>query len=260
MKTKLFDKNAKAIKELELPKNFSEEIREDIMIKAFEAEKRKMPMGNYLLAGDQYSASGILRRKRHAWKGTYGRGISRVPRKIMSRRGSSFNWVGATVASARGGRRAHPPKVEENQFKKINKKELRIAFNSGFSGTMSSKYLELKYNRKNGISSIIIDSDILSVKTKEFIEILKRIYGDNFNIVMQRKTIRSGRGKTRGRKYKKNAGILFVIASEENMKRKGIEVKKVKELKLKDLAPNGVPGRLTCYTEKAIKEIGETFK
>jgi ribosomal protein L4 len=44
------------------------------------------------------------------------------------------------------------------------------------------------------------------------------------------------------------------------MKRKGIDIVNVKELNIKDLCPNGEPGRITCYTETAIKEIGERFK
>jgi ribosomal protein L4 len=64
----------------------------------------------------------------------------------------------------------------------------------------------------------------------------------------------------RGRKYKTNAGLLFVVANDEKMKRKGIEIVNVEDLTIKDLSPNGEPGRLVCYTEKAIKEIGERFK
>ena len=54
--------------------------------------------------------------------------------------------------------------------------------------------------------------------------------------------------------------MIFVIASDEKMNRKGIVVKKVQELKVKDLSPNGEPGRFAVYSEKAIKEIGERFK
>jgi len=62
-------------------------------------------------AGAGYSASGIIRRRRNVWKTGYGKGMARVPRKIMSRSGSSFNWVGATVAQTVGGRKAHSPKI-----------------------------------------------------------------------------------------------------------------------------------------------------
>ena len=74
------------------------------------------------------------------------------------------------------------------------------------------------------------------------------------------KKIRAGRGKTRGRKYKSNAGLLFVISSKQDFKQKGFDIVKVNELKISDLAPNGVPGRITCYTNEAINEIGERFK
>ena len=44
------------------------------------------------------------------------------------------------------------------------------------------------------------------------------------------------------------------------MKRKGINIIKIKDMKIKDITLNGEPGKIVCYTEKAIKEIGEKFK
>jgi len=61
----------------------------------------------------------------------------------------------------------------------------------------------------------------------------------------------------RGRKYKSNAGLLFVIGNEEGMKKKGVNIVHVNELQISDLTPNGELGRFAAYTEKAIKEIGE---
>ncbi len=260
MKTKILDKTGKEKSTMEMPKNFSFRIRKDILQKVFEAQKGffMQPYGIMPGAGAGYSASGISIKARHRWKGTYGKGISRVPRKIMSRHGSSFNWVGATVASARGGRKPHAPKAEKNTFRKINKKELSIAFNSALAGTFDEKSIEKKYNMKLN-SGFVFSEEILKLKTKEFIETMEKIFGDNAKI-LKNKTQRAGRGKTRGRKYKSNAGMIFIIASDEKMSRKGINVVKVDELMIKDLAPNGEPGRLACYTEKAIKEIGEKFK
>ncbi|MFH1451597.1 MAG: 50S ribosomal protein L4 [archaeon] len=260
MKTKLFDKTGKG-KDIELPKNFSSVIRSDILAKVFETQKLiyAQPFSSKEGAGAQYSASGISKKKRHDWKGTYGKGISRIPRKIMSRHGASFNWVGATVASTRGGRRPHAPKSDKNPFKKINKKELLIAFNSGFSGTVDSASLEKKFGRKIN-SGFVFSSDVLSLKTKEFLELMKKVFGDSYSGILKKKTIRAGIGKMRGRKYKSNAGLLFVVGSEEVMKRKGIEVVKVSDLRVSDLSPNGEPGRLACYSENAIKEISERFR
>ena len=56
------------------------------------------------------------------------------------------------------------------------------------------------------------------------------------------------------------AGLLFVVGNDEGMKRKGIEVVRVVDLGVKDLAPNGVVGRLVCYSEAAIKDIEGRFK
>lgn len=259
MKTQILDKNGKS-GGVELPSNFSSQIRNDILLKVFEAQKYKQPVAPELYAGMKYSASGIIRHKRHSWKSGYGKGIARTPRKIMSRHGSSFNWVGATVANARGGRQSHPPKTEENQFRKINKKELLIAMNSGFSGTADKNSAEKKYNAKVESSIFVVKDSVFSMKTKDFFKILKDAFGENYERVIQHKTQRAGKGKARGRKFKSNAGLLFVVADDENMKRAGISVVRVSELRVSDLAPNGVAGRFSCYSEKAIKQIGERFK
>ena len=261
MKSKLFDKNGKENGSVDLPKNFSSKIREDILSKVFEAQRGiySQAYGAKEGAGAQYSASGIIKKRRHDWKASYGKGISRVPRKVMSRHGASFNWIGATVSNTRGGRRPHAPRSEKNQFKKINKKELLIAFNSALAGTINAKFLEKKYGRKVE-SGFVFDGKVLGVKTKEFILSMKKVFGEAFDSVLKHKFIRAGIGKMRGRKYKSNAGLLFVIGNEEKMKQKGIEIVNVKDLTIKDLSPNGEPGRLVCYTKEAISEIGGRFK
>jgi large subunit ribosomal protein L4e len=241
MKGKLYSTSGEG-KDIELPGNFSCEIRPDIIAKVFEAQKEWQPHGTMYMAGAGYSASGILRRKRHSWKVTYGKGISRIPRKIMSRHGSSFNWIGATVNSARGGRRAHPPKVEENQYRKINKKELNFAINSALSAIENPA---------------VLSQEILKLKTKDMIKLFEKVFGDGF---LKERKIRAGRGKARGRRYKKTAGLLIVLASNENFERKGIEITKAKELDMQNLAPRGIPGeRKVAFTESALKEIKETF-
>lgn len=259
MKAKLIDEKGKE-KEIQISDIFNYPIRNDILQKVFESQKGlyRTPYGAKIGAGAQYSASGILKHRRHRWKSTYGRGISRIPRKILSRYGSNFNWVGATIASTRGGRRAHPPKSQKNLFRKINKKELKIAFLSALSSTFNEKIIEKKYSKKIP-SGIIVKESVLKLKTKDFIAFLKNIFKENLEKVLRKKSIRAGKGKMRGRKYKSNSPLLFVIGKTESMKRKGIEVVKVNELQIKNLSPNGEPGRITLYTEKAIKEIEERF-
>jgi len=265
MKTKILDINGKEKSSVELPRFFSDKIREDIVSKVLETKKVKQPYSPSPVAGKQNSASGNIQHTRSVWKTMQGKGISRVPRKIMSRRGSQFNWVGAEIPNARGGRRAHPPKIESMiNTKKINKKEMELAFKSALAATANEKIVSQKYERLNDKKftelPFIVESKITSLKTKILLESLEKILGKElFVVALKKKQVRSGIGKLRGRKYKKNAGLLLVVGNDESVKTNLIDIKSVKNLNVNDLAKGGV-GRLTIYTEKAIKELGEKLK
>lgn len=265
MKANILSIDGKKVKEIDLPKCFSQSIREDIIAKVLESKKTKQPFAPSLVAGKQHSASGTIRHRRHVWKSGYGRGASRIPRKVMSRRGSQFNWVGAEISAAVGGRRAHPPKILSMiNTLKINKKELRIALMSAISATADKKQVSNKYERLEGKKienlPLIVESKLVSLKTKPLIESLKKILGKQlFKLVLQKKTIRKGKGKSRGRKYKSNAGLLFVIGNKEKLKINAFDVVNVDRLGVFDLA-KGRQGRLTVYTENAIKDLGVKLK
>ena len=261
MKANILDINGKKIKEIELPKYFSQKIRRDLIAKVIEVEKTKQPYSPSPVAGKQHSASGIINRRRHVWKSSYGRGISRVPRKIMSQKGSQFNWVGAEVSGTVSGRRAHPPKILSMiNTKKINKKEREIAFASALSATANKKILAKRYEtielEKIKELPFIVEEKITKLKTKQLLESLKKILGELFGVGLQKKKIRAGKGKLRGRKYRKNAGVLIVIGKKENLNIKGFDIVKADRLGVFDLT-KGEPGRLTIYTEDAIKELNE---
>ena len=51
----------------------------------------------------------------------------------------------------------------------------------------------------------------------------------------------------------------MVTGNNEKLKTNAFETKKAKEVNTTDLA-NGGLGRLTVYTEKAIKDLGDKFK
>jgi len=259
MKSQLLSIDGKKVKEIELPKLFSTKIREDIMKKVFEAEKQVQPYSPNPKAGRQHSASGISRKLRHVWKSGYGHGRSRVPRKIMWRRGTQFYWIGAEISSTRGGRRAHPPKIAHMlEKKKINKKELEIAMKSAIAGTAINDKVKGKYLRLADMEvkelPIVVESKLLGLKTKELIKSLENILGKLFVVALPEKRIRAGKGKLRNRKYKKSAGALLVIGNKEDIKTKVIETQHVGNLMVSDLYPTG---RLVVYTEEAINELGE---
>lgn len=265
MKAKIYDIEGKEKGSIDLPKCFSAPIREDLVMKLIEIKKTEQPYGPSPTAGNSYSASGKLKHRRHVWKSQYGRGMSRIPRKQMSRRGTQFNWVGATVPNTRGGRRAHPPKVASRiGTLNVNKKELKLAIYSALSATVNSKWILKRYatlkDEKLSQVPIIIESKFLASKTKGILSGLRKILGEKLsNIAFKKKEVRSGKGKFRGRKYKSNAGMILVIGEKEKLKIKSFEVVSTKYLGINDLA-NGGLGRLTVYTENAIKEIGEKYK
>ncbi len=265
MKTHLLDNQGKSIKEIDLPSFFSARIREDLVAKILEAKKKKQPYSPSPVAGKQHAARGKVNHRRHVWRSGYGRGGSRIPRKIMSRRGTQFNWVGAEVSGTRGGMRAHPPHIlSMMELPKINKKEMKIALLSALSSTASVEELKKKYStlREEKIEHQLplIVSDLKFGKTKELISSLKKILGKQlFEVGLQKRSVRSGKGKARGRKYKKSAGLLIVIGNEEKLEMNGFDIRKANSVDLADLA-NGGLGRLTLYTEKAIKDLEVRIK
>ena len=111
MKATLYDTKGTKKSDISLPEIFDTKVREDVAIKTFQSFKfmEMQPYSHAPEAGKRHSASGTISHQRHQWKGHYGKGIARVPRKTMWRRGTQFMWIGAEVASTRGGRRAHGP-------------------------------------------------------------------------------------------------------------------------------------------------------
>ncbi|MFB6246761.1 MAG: 50S ribosomal protein L4 [Candidatus Pacearchaeota archaeon] len=263
MKAKVLDKQGNEKQKVDLPEAFSKRIREDIVAKVIEAKRQEQPYAPSPVAGRQHVAKGKLRHRKDVWRAQPGRGISRVPRKILSQRGSQFNWEAAEIPHARGGIRAHPPKVASMlKKKKVNKKEVKTALESAISATADKKTISKKYARleEGQIKEVpfVVDSEIQNLKAKDMLESLKKVLGEGiFEVAIQKKSVRSGKGKRRGRKYKSNAGLLMVTGKDEKLKTTAFDVVPVNELKINDLAKEG-PGRLTVYTEQAIKELNES--
>src|SRR3989344_3119878 len=210
MKVQLYDSSGNKKSEISLPAQFDTPVREDIVGKYFEAEKfvSMHSYSTYEEAGKRHSASGRISHRRHKWRSAYGKGVSRVPRKTMWRRGTQFYHIGAEVSSARGGRVSHPPKGIHTE-RKINKKEKTLAFNIALAATFSQKLISQRYSSlaEKSVSSAVIEE--LPNKTKNILSAVKNIFGD-LSVLVKNKKIRAGAVKSRGRKYKSNAGVLIV--------------------------------------------------
>jgi large subunit ribosomal protein L4e len=261
MKLRILGLNKENKGEKELPVQFNEEIRQDLIKRAVLAIKanKRQPYGASPEAGKRASAK--LSRRRHDYKGAYGYGISRVPRKILSRRGTRFNWVGAFAPGTVGGRRAHPPKAEKQLKQKINKKERRKAIRSAISATVIKELVEKRNHKVPEEYPFIISSDIENIeKIKELRKILESLGLKEELKRCEKKKVRAGKGKIRGRKYKKKTGPLIVVSERCNLMKKctniaGVNIEIVNKINTEILAPGAEIGRLTFFTDKAINKM-----
>lgn len=258
---KVLDTKGKEVGDKKLPDQFSESINPDIIKRAVLAiqSHNKQPYGADPDAGKKSSAE--LSRRRRKYRGSYGVGISRVPRKIMSRRGTRLNWVGAFAPGTVGGRRAHPPKAEKIIKQKINIKEKRKAIRSALSAAMEKDTVK---NRGHDIPDnypFIISNDFESLnKTKEVIASLANIGLKKELERSERKTVRAGKGKTRGRRYKRAKGPLLVVGENCSLSKAakniaGIDIVEIKKINTELLAPGTEAGRLTLFTENSINKL-----
>ncbi len=245
---------------IKLPEQFNEEVREDLIKKAFLAimSHKRQPYGAWPMAGKTYVAWTSKRRK--DYRGSYGYGISRTPRKVLTRRGRRFYWVGAFAPNTVGGRRAHPPKAEKIWEWKINKKERRKAIRSAMAATMIKELVQERGHKVPDNYPFIIDGIEEISKTKELVQILENLGFKEELERARKKKIRAGKGKNRGRPYKRKKSILIVADNIDNLSKAaenipGIDIVHVRNLNVELLAPGSHAGRLTLYTKQAINVL-----
>jgi len=265
MKVPVLDKTGKESGKKELPSQFNETVRPDLIHRAVltvQANSRQ-PYGSNVDAGMLVSAK--LSRRRRDYKGAYGIGISRSPRKIMTKHGTRFNWVGALAPNTRGGRRAHPPKADRIWDKKLNTKERRFALRSALAATMYKDIVSARGHILPKEFPFILSNDVENIsKTKDVIELL---YALGFKAELDRtkdKVKRAGKGKNRGRPYKVKKSVLFVVSKKCDLNKaatnvSGVDIVTPDHLNAELLAPGSAIGRLTLYTEGAIDAIAKKF-
>lgn len=244
-----------------LPKQFEEPVRQDLIKRAVEAVQshNRQRYGADPRAGLKHSAK--LSKKRREYRASYGHGISRVPRKITSRRGTQFNWTAAIVPGVVGGRRAHPPKAERIFAKKLNDKERRKALRSAIAATLDKDLVSGRGHVLPEKFPFLISDDFEKMdKTKGVLDALKKLGLGNDLARASEKKVRAGRGKYRGRRYKKRKGPLLVVSGkcgllDAAVNIPGVDVVEIKSINAELLAPGAVPGRLALFTASAIDKL-----
>jgi len=261
MKIDILDSSKNKVGEIKLPSQFEEDYRPDIIqraVLAIQTHKRQ-PYSASPGAGKRASAK--LSRRRRDYRGSYGIGISRVPRKIMTRRGTRMNWVGAFAPGTVGGRRAHPPKTEKIWWKKINEKERAMAIRSAIAATiLKEAVIQRGHIIPDNYPFALEDKFELLEKTKSVLESLNKLGLQNELERVKDRKIRAGKGKSRGRKYRSKKGLLVVVSKTGKLSKAisnipGIDIVEVKNLNAEILAPGGKAGRLTLWTISAINML-----
>ncbi|MFC1769115.1 50S ribosomal protein L4 [Nanoarchaeota archaeon] len=263
MKADVLSIDGKSTSKVDLPSQFDEQVRADIIKRAvlsIQSHKRT-PYGAKEGAGMRASAD--VSKRRRKYRGSYGTGISRVPRKVLSRSGTRMNWVGAVAPGTIGGRRAHPPKASKIWDQKINNKERRMAIRSAISATVVKDVVEKRNHVLPKNYPLVIEEKAEGVtKTKDALSLLSKIGLQEELKRVSVKTVRAGSGKSRGRKYKKKTGPLIVVSkdcklmsSAKNLP--GVDIVEVKNLNAELLAPGCLPGRLTIWTLPSIEKMNK---
>jgi len=253
IKAPVYGPDGSEVGELILPELFETPLRPDVIKRAFLAVQSLsfQPQGRDLMAGKRTSAR---------YLGT-GLGLARVPREPTTRRA---RFAPMTVK----GRRAHPPVPWKKIVKAIPKKEKKLAMRSAIAATANRELVAKRGHVVDLVPSLpLIASDEIQAidRTSEAVELFMRLglWPDVLRAKESRK-VRAGKGKMRGRRYKQAVGPLVVVGEDRGIIRAvrnlpGVDAVLARNLNVLLLAPGAHPGRLTLWTEGAIRVVDELW-
>ncbi|GAB6861222.1 50S ribosomal protein L4 [Haloplanus litoreus] len=247
MQATVRDLNGEDAGTVDLPEVFETAYRPDLIKRAVLAAQanRKQAYGADPYAGLRTPAESF----------GSGRGMAHVPRE---------NGQGARVPQTVGGRKAHPPKAEKDQGKGINDKERKLAVRSAVAATTDAERVAARgheFDEDLSLPLVVSDDFEDLVKTRDVVDLLEAL-GVHADVERadDGRSVKAGRGKTRGRKYREPKSILFVTSEEPSKAARnlaGADVTTAREVNAEDLAPGTDAGRLTLWTESAVAEVAD---
>ncbi|MFB6105846.1 MAG: 50S ribosomal protein L4 [Halobacteriaceae archaeon] len=248
MKATVYGLDGEASGELDLPDVFETPLRPDLVRRTVLAAQanRKQQHGADPFAGLRTPAESF----------GSGRGMSHTPRQDGRAR---------RVPHTVGGRKAHPPKAEKEPGKSVNEKERKLAFRSAVAATADADLVADRGHDFDGDLTlpVVVSDDFEDLlKTKEAASAFEAV-GVHADVERaDERTVRAGRGTTRGRTYKRPTSVLVVTSSEAGPSKAarnlaGADVATADNVDTEALAPGAEPGRLTVWTESAVAEVSE---
>ena len=185
-----------------------------------------------------------------------GRGISRVPRI------GGHGPLSGSAAFAPGtvsGRMAFPPVTSKMLIKQINQKEKRLALKAAIAATASDEIVRSrghKFDADRTLPLVVNDQVEGLSKASDAKRFLTSIgVWDDIIRVRKSKRIKAG-----ARVH--SVGPLIVLGEAKNARKalrnfEGLDVVRAADLSVEALAPGTHPGRLTVWSESAIKTLAE---
>jgi large subunit ribosomal protein L4e len=236
-----------------LPEVFSAPLRADVVRTVFigMSKNKRQAMGAMYESG--YDTAAI------SW-GT-GRAVARIPR--VPGGGTHRAGQGAFGNMCRGGGMFNPLKTWRKWHRKINVTAKRHALASSIAATAVAP---LVMARGHEIMEVAEIPCVISAKAETELtttkDALKLCKGLGVDAELEKsdasKKVRTGRGKSRNRRYVMRKGPLVVYAeSSSTISRAfrnipGVETCCVERLNLLQLAPGGTFGRFVIWTEGAV--------
>jgi large subunit ribosomal protein L4e len=249
----VYGADGKSVGKVTVPDFFESPLRTDLIRRAVVALQSGafQPQGRDPMAGKRTTAESY----------GVGRGMSRIPRVKGERyaRGGLAGFAAGTVK----GRLTFPPTSAKESRKKINKKELSLAMRSAVAATSSKELVKARGHRIAADLDfpLVVSDDAEKITTSSDAEKILKNLGvwDDVERASNRKA-RSGKGSMRGRPFKHPVSALVVVAKRQGAEKAfrnftGVKVVDVLSLNVSDLAPGTHPGRLTIWTQSALKGL-----
>ncbi len=254
----VFNLNGERIGEVKLPSIFDMEVRPDTIRRTYLSQltARIQPQGRDPLAG--------LRTSAESWGA--GHGVARVPR--VKGRGYPAASRAARAVMTVGGAKTTAPRSWKVIWERVNKKERRLAILSAIAATGRIDLVKARHRVDLDHVPLVVTDDLEGIsKTSELYSLLLKLgLKDELDRTKRRfKKIRAGRGKMRGRVRQRARGPLIIYLNEGSPVARaarnipGVDVVALRNLSVIHLAPGGVPGRLTLWTEGALRSLEEVM-
>lgn len=241
-----------------MPTVFTSPIRNDVVQRVHTnmRKNRRQPYAVSRMAGEQTSAE--------SW-GT-GRAVSRIPR--VPGGGTHRSGQGAFGNMCRGGRMFAPTRIWRKWHRKVPLKQKRYAIVSALAASALPALVMARGHEIDDVPEVplVIDGGVEAFKkSSKAVTLLKSLGAyDDVERVMETKTMRSGKGKLRNRRFKQRRGPLVVFEKDDGIVKAfrnlpGLDLCNVDHLNLLQLAPGGHVGRFIIWTEGALDKLDSIY-